>query len=68
MDKLPDSALFLINQYKGERYSTNLLEDIKYKIVDNKLNEFSKNREQFMLYRNFIDQEITLRIYTYNYQ
>lgn len=64
MDKLPDSALFLINQYAGERYSTNLLEDIKYKIVDNKLNEFKvKIEEQFMLYRNFIDQEITFEEY-----
>ena len=64
MDKLPDSALFLINQYAGERYPINLLEDIKYKIVDNKLNEFKvKIEEQFMLYRNFIDQEITFEEY-----
>ena len=56
MNRLPDSALYLINLYAGVKYPVRLLEDIKYKIVDRKLDEFkNKVEEQFMLYRNFFD-------------
>ena len=53
---LPDRTLYLINKFAGVKFSTALLEDIKYKIVDRKLDCFkNKVEDQFMLYRNFVD-------------
>ena len=64
MNLLPGSALFLINQYAGVKFSKDLLEDLKYKIVDKKLDEFKiQIEEQFMLYRNFVDQDISFEEY-----
>ena len=64
MNLLPGSALFLINQYAGVKFSKDLLEDLKYKIVDKKLDEFKMQiEEQFMLYRNFVDQDISFEEY-----
>ena len=53
MSLLPESALYLINVYAGNKFSAALLEDIKYKIVDTKLEDFTTNVEApFSLYKN----------------
>ena len=60
MNTLPESALYLINLYAGVRFSENLLEEIKYNVIDKKIIEFKVNVEdEFMLYRNFIESDVT---------